>query len=101
MPQQGSAGNVIGAVASFFLPGLGQLVQGRPAEAAMWFFASLIAWTGGLALPFLVSDLILPHWVFGLLIGPFIHIYNVYEAAVWEGPGTLPGDTPTHRIERE
>ena len=26
---QGSAGNVIAAICSFFIPGLGQLVQGR------------------------------------------------------------------------
>ena len=27
---QGTAGNVIAALASFFVPGLGQLLQGRP-----------------------------------------------------------------------
>ncbi len=27
---QGSAGNVIAALASFFIPGLGQLIQGVP-----------------------------------------------------------------------
>lgn len=34
---KGSTGNVIAAVASFFIPGLGQLVQGR-IFAALFFF---------------------------------------------------------------
>lgn len=34
---QGSAGNVIAAICSFFIPGLGQLVQGRVLGAIVWF----------------------------------------------------------------
>jgi len=34
---KGSTGNVIAAIASFFIPGLGQLVQGR-LFAAFFFF---------------------------------------------------------------
>ena len=34
---KGSTGNVIAAIASFFIPGLGQLVQGR-LFAALFFF---------------------------------------------------------------
>ncbi|MEY3023309.1 MAG: hypothetical protein RJA16_135, partial [Planctomycetota bacterium] len=34
---QGSAGNVIAALASFFIPGLGQLVQGRFLIAVIMF----------------------------------------------------------------
>lgn len=34
MAGQGSAGNVVAAVCSFFFPGLGQLVQGRPVTGA-------------------------------------------------------------------
>jgi TM2 domain-containing membrane protein YozV len=34
---RGSTGNVIAAIASFFIPGLGQLVQGR-VFAAVFFF---------------------------------------------------------------
>jgi len=34
---RGSTGNVIAAIASFFIPGLGQLVQGR-IFAALFFF---------------------------------------------------------------
>lgn len=34
---RGSTGNVIAAVCSFFVPGLGQLVQGRLLWALLWF----------------------------------------------------------------
>lgn len=40
---QGSTGNVIAAVCSFFVPGLGQLVQGRVLSAMAWFFGACIA----------------------------------------------------------
>lgn len=50
MTGQGSTGNVIAALASFFIPGLGQLLQGRlllaiiqfVLAAALWFF--LLGW---------------------------------------------------------
>ena len=35
MAGQGSTGNVIAALASFFIPGLGQLIQGRLLKAAI------------------------------------------------------------------
>lgn len=34
---RGSTGNVIAAICSFFIPGLGQLVQGRVLWALFWF----------------------------------------------------------------
>ena len=37
MSGQGSTANVIAAIASFFIPGLGQLVQGRLLAAAVQF----------------------------------------------------------------
>ena len=37
MNGQGSTGNVIAALCSFFVPGLGQLVQGRWLAAAIHF----------------------------------------------------------------
>jgi len=39
----GSAGNVIAAICSFFVPGLGQLVQGRVLPALFWFLAACAA----------------------------------------------------------
>jgi TM2 domain-containing membrane protein YozV len=41
---QGSTGNVIAAVCSFFLPGLGQLVQGRILAALFFFVLTGILW---------------------------------------------------------
>ena len=40
---QGSAGNVIAAICSLIVPGLGQLVQGRVLSAILWFVAACIA----------------------------------------------------------
>lgn len=50
MAGQGSGGNVLAALCSFFIPGLGQLLQGRLLIAliqfllagALWFF--LLGW---------------------------------------------------------
>lgn len=41
---QGSAGNVIAALASFFFPGLGQLLQGRLIAAFVFFVAGALLW---------------------------------------------------------
>jgi TM2 domain-containing membrane protein YozV len=65
MSGQGSTGNVIAALASFFIPGLGQLIQGR-------FFAALF---------FFVLCSIM--WVF--LLGWLIHLLAVLDAA-WYKP---------------
>lgn len=40
----GAAGNVIAALCSFFLPGLGQLIQGRPFVALLHFVLSAVLW---------------------------------------------------------
>ena len=40
---QGSAGNVIAALCSFFVPGLGQLLQGRILWALIWFGLACVA----------------------------------------------------------
>ena len=40
---QGSTGNVIAALCSFFAPGLGQLLQGRLLGAILWFLAACLA----------------------------------------------------------
>ena len=63
---QGSAGNVIAALASFFLPGLGQLVQGR-------FLAALIH--------FIVTGLLWLVW-----LGWLGHIFSCIDAARWKAP---------------
>ena len=44
MNGQGSTGNVIAAVCSFFAPGLGQLVEGRPIAALIHFVLAAALW---------------------------------------------------------
>jgi TM2 domain-containing membrane protein YozV len=44
MSGQGSTGNVIAALCSFFIPGLGQLLQGRPFTALIQFCISGLLW---------------------------------------------------------
>jgi TM2 domain-containing membrane protein YozV len=61
---QGSLANVISALASFFIPGLGQLVQGR------WFVA-------------------LCHFVFAALLwiiwlGWIVHLWSIIDAALYK-----------------
>jgi len=62
-PGPGSTGNVIAAVASFFIPGLGQLVQGRILAAAVQFvLASML-------------------WIFWL--GWIVHLWSIIDAALY------------------
>ncbi len=68
MTGQGSGGNVIAAVCSFFIPGLGQLVQGR-ILAALLFFAIV-----GVNYFFMV--LIIP-----AVIGGLFHLWAIIDAA--------------------
>ena len=64
---QGSTGNVLAALASFFIPGLGQLVQGRPLKGLWHLVLSGALW--------LVS--------FGTL-GWVMHLWSAFEAARWD-----------------
>jgi TM2 domain-containing membrane protein YozV len=63
MAGQGATGNVIAAVCSFFIPGLGQLVQGRPVKALIMFALAGLLW------------LIWMGWI--------IHLWSIIDAAVW------------------
>ena len=47
MAGQGSTGNVIAALASFFIPGLGQLLQGRFLMALLQFVLAGILFVWG------------------------------------------------------
>jgi len=64
-PGPGSAGNVIAAVCSLFIPGLGQLVQGRIFMALIQFVLAGILWF--------------------LLLGWLIHLWSVIDAALYRG----------------
>jgi TM2 domain-containing membrane protein YozV len=44
MSGQGSTGNVIAALASFCIPGLGQLLQGRIGAALFHFVLGAVLW---------------------------------------------------------
>lgn len=44
MAGKGTTGNVIAAIASFIIPGLGQLAQGRPVSALFFFILTGLIW---------------------------------------------------------
>ncbi|MFN7966340.1 MAG: hypothetical protein U0V87_11700 [Acidobacteriota bacterium] len=67
MAGQGSAGNVIAALASFFIPGLGQLVQGRWIMAGFMFVMAGLLWF--------------------VLLGWLVHLWSVIDAALWKPKG--------------
>ena len=67
---QGSTGNVIAAVCSFFIPGLGQLVQGRLLKAIIMFVLAGVVW--------FVS--------FGTM-GWVVHLWSVLDAALYKPHG--------------
>lgn len=60
---QGSSGNVIAALCSFFIPGLGQLVQGRWIRAAIMFVLAGALW------------LIFMGWI--------VHLWSIIDAAMF------------------
>lgn len=61
MPGQGSGGNVLAAICSFFIPGLGQLVQGRLLMAVIHFVLAGMLWV--------------------ILLGWIIHLWSILDAA--------------------
>jgi len=63
MSQHGSTGNVLAAICSFFIPGLGQLVQGRLLIAAIHFVLAALLWL--------------------IWLGWIVHIWSIYSAAVY------------------
>jgi TM2 domain-containing membrane protein YozV len=66
MAGQGSGGNVLAALASFFIPGLGQLVQGRLGMAIIHFVLASVLW-----------------FVF---LGWVIHLWSTLDAARFKPP---------------
>jgi TM2 domain-containing membrane protein YozV len=71
---QGSAGNVIAAICSLFIPGLGQLVQGRILSALIWFVMACI----GFAVTWVITLSLLP---FGWFV---VSILSCINAAVYK-----------------
>ena len=66
MAGQGSGGNVIAALCSFFIPGLGQLLQGRLLAAAVQFVLAALLWY--------------------VLLGWVVHIWSIVDAARFNPP---------------
>ena len=66
MRGQGSTGNVIAALASFFVPGLGQLIQGRPFIALVMFVIAGLLWL--------------------VMLGWIIHLWSIIDAARFRPP---------------
>ena len=64
MSGQGSTGNVIAALASFFIPGLGQLLQGRLLMAIIQFVLAGVLWF--------------------FLLGWIIHLWSILDAALFK-----------------
>jgi TM2 domain-containing membrane protein YozV len=72
---QGSAGNVIAALASVVCSGLGQLIQGRPVPALLFFIFTY----GGYALWWFL--------LFPAVIGGIVHLCSIISAAMWKPRG--------------
>lgn len=64
MRMNGSSGNVLAAFISFLIPGLGQLCQGRILMAIIHFISAVMLWL--------------------VLLGWIIHIWSIYDAAVFK-----------------
>ena len=64
MAGQGSAGNALAALCSFFIPGLGQLLQGRLVMAIVQFCLAAILWF--------------------VLLGWVIHLWSILDAALFK-----------------
>jgi TM2 domain-containing membrane protein YozV len=69
MAGQGSTGNVIAALASFFVPGLGQLIQGRLIIAGVMFVLAAMLWI--------------------IWLGWIIHLWSILDAALWKPRGEV------------
>ncbi len=75
MSGQGSGGNVIAAICSFFIPGLGQLVQGRVLSALMFFLVCTICYT------LWVTVILIFLWPIGVIV----HLWSIIDAARFRG----------------
>ena len=64
---RGSTANVIAAVCSFLIPGLGQLVQGRPGKAVLHVVIGFALWL--------------------IWLGWLMHFWSALEAAMWQPRG--------------
>ena len=68
MSAQGSTANVVAALASFFIPGLGQLLQGRLLAAGVHFVRVAVLWV--------------------VWLGWIVHIWSIVGAARFTPPAS-------------
>lgn len=64
MAGQGSTGNVVAALCSLVIPGLGQLLQGRLLMAVVQFVLAGALWI--------------------VLLGWAVHLWSILDAALWK-----------------
>ena len=76
MSGQGSGGNVIAAICSFFIPGLGHLVQGRILGALFYFIVVGVSYA--LAATVVLAIVFWP-------LGVILHIICIISAARYRG----------------
>ena len=75
MSGQGSGGNVIAAICNFFIPGLGQLVQGRIMAALLFFVMTGVCYA-------LAATVI---FIFLWPVGAIFHLWSIIDAARYRG----------------
>ena len=75
MSGQSSGGNVLAAICNVFIPGLGQLVQGRIGKALMFFVVTAVSYA-------LVATVIL---FFMWIVGAAFHLWSIIDAATYKG----------------
>lgn len=75
MSGQGSGGNVLAAICSLFISGLGQLVQGRVTAAIVFFLLTWVNYT--LAATGILFFMALPGFIF--------HVWAIIDAARYKG----------------
>lgn len=75
MSGQGSGGNVLAALCSVFIPGLGQLLQGRLSKAIMFFLVTFVSY--GMAATVILFFM----WP----LGAIFHVWGIIDAAKYRG----------------
>ena len=79
---RGSSGNVLAALASFFIPGLGQLLQGRWLLAAFMFAMTWLLWIvllGWVIEAFGTLNALIP----AMFVSLALFIYGSLYTSVW------------------
>ena len=71
MSQDNNVAGMIAGIASFLLPGLGQLLQGRLAEGVGFFLAFCIS-------------IVLLFVLIGFILLPVVYIWSIYDAVTYK-----------------